>query len=184
LPVRRFTVDEYHRMSEAGVLGEDDRVELLEGWVVPKVPQSPLHAAAIGLVQERLGQALPAGFHIRVQSPLTTADSEPEPDLAVVSGGSARYRDHHPGPGEVLLVVEIADSSLERDRRIKAELYARAGFPVYWLLNLVNSTLELHGLPSSDGYRRREVLAESEAAPLAIEGREVARLTVAALIPS
>jgi Uma2 family endonuclease len=183
LPVRRFSVDEYHRMGTAGVLTEDDPVELLDGWVVPKMRQSPEHAAAIAHAHEVLRRLLPEGLHVRVQCPVTTPDSEPEPDLLVVSGAVGRYLHHHPGPGEVLLVVEVADSSIERERGIKADLYARAGFPFYWIVNLVNSTLEIHSAPSPDGYRRREVLAEDESAPVVLEGREVSTIRVADLRP-
>lgn len=170
-------------MSEAGVLTEDDRVELLDGWVVPKMPQSARHAATIGHAQEILRQALPEGYHVRVQSPVATPESEPEPDLAVVNGPASRYTGHHPGAGEVPLVVEVADSSIERDRGIKAAIYSRAGFPLYWILNLANGALEAHSAPSSDGYRRREILLANESVSLDVGGGEICRIGVATLLP-
>ena len=180
-PMRRFSVDDYHRMIEAGVLTQDDPVELLEGWVAEKTPRSPRHDSTIELANEALRRVLPDGFRVRVHSAITTADSEPEPDLAVVAGAIGANRDRHPGPGEIALIVEVADSSVEYHRRVKADLYARAGIPAYWILNLVSLTLEAHTSPSPDGYRRREVLG-GESVALVLDGAEVARLAVADLL--
>src|SRR5438128_3370052 len=95
-PVRRFTVDEYHRMIQAGVLTENDRVELLEGWIVPKMPHNPPHDGTISLVLRRLCTSLPDDWIVRAQSAITLPDSETEPDLAVVRGPESRYLSRHP----------------------------------------------------------------------------------------
>src|SRR5947209_5857500 len=126
LPVRRFTVDEYHRMIQAAILTEDDPVELLEGLVVPKMPHNPPHDGTIDLAQEVIQGRLPAGWRVRVQSAITTGDSEPEPDLAVVAGPASRYLDHHPGVREIAVLMEVADTTLSRDRQDKYLIYAHA----------------------------------------------------------
>ncbi|MGZ3415793.1 MAG: Uma2 family endonuclease, partial [Isosphaeraceae bacterium] len=132
VPVRRFTVDEYHQMIRAGILGEDDNVELLEGWIVPKMPRNPAHDALIAWVHNRvLAPRLREGWYCRGQSAITTPDSEPEPDLAVIRGSESDYLSRHPGPADTALAVEVADSSLGRDRSIKARIYAAAGVPLY-----------------------------------------------------
>ncbi len=158
-PVRRFTVDEYHRMIQSGILTEDDRVELLEGWIVPKMPHNPPHDSVLDQVQEALLKALPQGWRVRVQSAITTADSEPEPDIVVAPGPASRYRTRHPGPADIVLLVEVADSTLANDRGMKAQLYARAGIVVYWIVNLVDAQVEVYTDPTgpdpSPRYRQR-----------------------------
>ncbi|MBI4953002.1 MAG: Uma2 family endonuclease [Myxococcales bacterium] len=160
-PVRRFTVDEYHRLGAAGVLGEDDGVELLEGWIVPKMVHNPPHDNAVELADEALRPWLPPGWRVRIQSAIRALDSEPEPDLAVVRGSARGRHGRHPEPDEVALVVEVADTSLERDRGAKARIYARAAIPCYWIVNLVDRQVEVHEDPSGTdrdaGYRRRAV---------------------------
>ena len=128
VPVRRFTVEEYHQMIQAGILGEDDDVELLEGWIVPEMPRNPAHDALIAWVHNRvLAPRLREGWFCRGQSAITTPDSEPEPDLALIRGSERDYLSRHPGPADTALAVEVADSSLSRDRSIKARIYAAAG---------------------------------------------------------
>jgi Uma2 family endonuclease len=150
--VHRFSVAEYHRLVEVGLLDEDARVELLEGWIVPKMSRSPLHDAVIHILLELLRNQLAAEFTVRVQAALLTDDSEPEPDLALVIGPTGRYRDHHPSTGEILLVIEVADASLARDRR-KAAIYASIGVPAYWIVNLQDRCVEVRTQPEPD--RRR-----------------------------
>lgn len=145
-PVVRFTVDEYHRFAELGLLDEMDRIELLEGCLVPKMTRSPQHAYAIELLSDLLQRILPAGWRIRVQLPITTPDSEPEPDLAIVRRD--RQSTGHPTSVDVGLVIEVSDSSLSQDRVDKARLYARAGIVEYWVLNLRDRQLEVFQHPS------------------------------------
>ncbi|MBI4602820.1 MAG: Uma2 family endonuclease, partial [Planctomycetes bacterium] len=124
VPIRRFTVVEYHRLGEVGVLTEDDRVELLEGWILEKMVHNPPHGATIDQARDTIGGRLPPEWRVRVQLPITTADSEPEPDLAVVRGPASRYARNHPGPEEVAFLVEVADTTLVRDRGFKGRIYA------------------------------------------------------------
>ena len=161
---RRITVDEYHRMIETGSLGEDDRVQLIAGAIVAMTPQGPAHALAIQSFTRLVAQGLPADLTLRVQLPLTLPDdSEPEPDLAVVRLEDARSREHH--PRTALLVVEVAGDSLPLDRQAKAALYARAGIPEYWIVNLAETTVEAHRDPdtATGAYRARVVISSEDA---------------------
>lgn len=117
--VWRLSVDQYHEMVRAGIIAEDAPVELLDGLLVSKMTKSPMHAAATKLTQKALEQILPEGWHAAAQEPITLARSEPEPDVSVVRGDARQYLDHHPGPGDVALVVEVADASWQRDRTLK-----------------------------------------------------------------
>ena len=187
-PVRRFTVDEYHRMLRAGILKEDDPVELLEGWIVPKMSRNPAHDTALALVQAALSAVLPSAWICRGQSAVTTTDSEPEPDVAVVRGPIRRYATSHPSPADAGLVVEIADSTLTRDRTLKARLYARAAVPLYWIVNIPDRQVEVYtdptGVDAADpAYRQRHDYAAGAAVPLVLEGRVIATLAVAEMLP-
>ena len=185
-PMRRFTVDEYHRMLHTGILTEDDPVELLEGWIVAKMTRNPAHDTALALVHAALSAALPAGWICRGQSAVTTNDSEPEPDVAVVRGPIRRYATSHPRPDDAALVVEVADSTLARDRTLKARLYARAAVPIYWIVNIPDRQIEVYtdptGASAEPAYRQRRDFADG-GVPLVIEGRVVADIPAAELLP-
>src|SRR5262245_9005289 len=116
LPVRRFSVDEYHRMIEMGILTEDEPVELLEGWITQQMARNPPHDVTIDRVPDVLRPRLPTGWRIRAQLAITTADSEPEPDIVAVPGPAERYAQRHPTPTEVGLLIEVADATVQRDR--------------------------------------------------------------------
>jgi Uma2 family endonuclease len=180
-PVRRLTVAEYEAMARAGILLPEDRVELIEGWLVEKMTKNPLHRAATRRARARLEALSPAGWYVDSQEPIVTEDSVPEPDVVVVRGDSEDYLERHPRAAEVALVVEVADTSLERDRR-KALLYARAGVPAYWIVNLVDRLLEVHTEPGSAGYATRTTHAPGEVVTVAFSGTLV-RLPVDELIP-
>jgi hypothetical protein len=127
LVTRSFTVDEYHRMLEAGILGEDDRVELLGGQVVEMTPIGPRHARCVDGLASTFSRCAGDMVTVRIQNPLVLGvHEEPEPDLALVVPRPGRYGDAHPGPGDVLLVVEVVESSLARDRDLKLPIYAAA----------------------------------------------------------
>ncbi len=183
-PVRRFGVSQYHRMIAAGILADDDPLELLEGWLVPKMVKNPAHSTARHVATKALEQAVPPGWHVRSQEPITLDDSEPEPDIAVVRGDPGQYARSHPGPRDVALVVEVADASLVRDRSLKKRIYARAGIPVYWIVNLPERRIEAYADPTgpcdSADYRWHEDYAAPAELPLTIEGREAGRVTIAA----
>jgi Uma2 family endonuclease len=187
-PVRRFTVDEYHRMIHLGILKEDDPVELLEGWIVAKMPRNPPHDVAVALTQAALSAALPQAWICRGQSAVTTIDSEPEPDIAVVRGPIRRYVTNHPGPADLGLVVEVADSTLARDRTLKARLYARAIIPIYWIVNIPDRQIEVYSDPigaaaAESHYRQRQDFDVTGAVPLVLDGRTIATIPVRDLLP-
>ncbi|MGH7233770.1 MAG: Uma2 family endonuclease [Nitrospiraceae bacterium] len=148
---RRWTRHEYDRMVELGLLRPDERVELLEGEIITVTPQNSPHSASIGLAHEALLRVFGADYWIRIQLPLVIdPDSEPEPDLAVVKGTPRDYVKAH--PHTAVLVVEVADTSLSLDRERKLPMYARAGIPEYWIINLTERCLEVYRDPivSSD----------------------------------
>jgi len=187
LPVRRFSVAEYRKLAEVGILTEHERVELLEGWIVPKMVHNPPHDNTVELVDEALRALLPPGWRVRVQSSITTADSEPEPDLTLVRGSARERSGRHPVPSEIGLIIEVADSSLETDRRDKARLYARAGIEHYWIVNLVDRCVEVHEEPSPTDevprYRRVTSLSPGQSLELRLEGPPIAMIPVEAFLP-
>ncbi len=143
---RRFTRAEYDRLIGLGFLDEDEPIELLGGEMVVKEPQAGPHATAVHLVQQALQGAFGPGWLVRSQLPIALDDeSEPEPDACVVRGAARDYRDDH--PKRPVLVVEVADDSLARDRVRKGSLYARAGVADYWIVNLRERVLEVHRKP-------------------------------------
>ncbi|MEZ4735263.1 MAG: Uma2 family endonuclease [Caldilineaceae bacterium] len=145
---RRISVEEYHAMARAGILSEDDAVELLEGWLVHKITKNPPHTATTRYIRAALEKCLPAGYFVDSQEPITLSDSEPEPDVFVVRGTLDDYTSRHPYAYEVVLVVEVADSSLVQDRSTKKRVYASAGIPVYWIANLLEDQNEVYSDPS------------------------------------
>ena len=183
-PLRRFTVDEYHRMIETGILGENDRVELIDGWIIEMSPIGPPHTTCVSLILAALQESLPDGWCVRGQGPLTLQTSEPEPDVAVVRGGIRDYRDHHPAGPEIALVIEVADTSLKFDRAEKRQQYATAEIPEYWIVNLADRCVEVHRDPAGGGeYRARAVVGADGSVELTIAGQSVGRLAVADLLP-
>jgi Uma2 family endonuclease len=143
----KFSVEQYHQMIATGTLNEDDPVELLEGWLVTKMPKYPPHTYATEESAELIRDVLPHGYFVRRQDPITTTDSEPEPDISIIKGSRQDYKLRHPTPNEIVLVVEVADSTLRRDRTVKQRIYAGASIPVYWLLNLNEKQLEVYTKP-------------------------------------
>lgn len=183
-PILRFSIKQYHEMIRAGILTADDQVELLEGWLVPQMPKKPQHRIATRLTQKALEALVPNGWYVDAQEPITLADSEPEPDVMIVRGETQDYFDRHPSADEIALVVEIADSTLERDRSTKKRMYARAGIPVYWIVNLVENTCEVYSaLSVADAdYQQIDVYDVSGALPVLIEEREVGTVSVQDLL--
>jgi Uma2 family endonuclease len=149
---RRWTKAEYHRLRDLGFF-DYQRVELIQGRIVQMSAMKNLHVAAVTLVEDALRAAFGAGHWLRIQAPLDLPGaSEPEPDLAVVSGGPRDYTDH---PKTALLIVEVSDTTLRYDRVRKGPLYARAGIDDYWIVNLVDRQLEVYRDPQRDPKRRR-----------------------------
>ncbi len=154
VPRHRLTVADYHRLGQAGILGEDDRVELLEGQLVDMSPIGPRHALAVDALTELVVHAVAGRAHVRVQNPITLdSGSEPQPDLTLVRRPWSGYPRAHPGPADVLLLVEVADSSLELDLGAKRAIYAQAGIAEFWIVDLTSDTVLMHRDPDGDGYR-------------------------------
>jgi Uma2 family endonuclease len=163
--VRRLSVEEYHRIVEAGILGEDENVQLIDGVLVAMTPQGRRHAFVIQELNRQLVLALGEDYRVLTQLPLALGgDSEPEPDLAVLRARDAASTTRH--PGTALLVVEVADESLRFDRHTKSALYARAGIPEYWIVNLVEMTIEIHRDPDPDSASYRSVSPAPRGAPV------------------
>jgi Uma2 family endonuclease len=182
-PLRRFTVDQYHRMIETGILGENDRVELVDGWIIEMSPIGPPHVTCVNLIVAALQDRLPAGWNVRTQSPVTLETGEPEPDLAIVRGNVRDYSDRHPGGADIGLLIEVADASLQFDRTQKRLEYARAGIAQYWIVNLVNRNLEAHRNPAGGDYTNREVIGADGSVELALGGKSIGKLNVADFLP-
>jgi Putative restriction endonuclease len=188
LPVRRFTVGEYHQMIHTGVLGEADDVELLEGWIVPKTARNPAHDAVVSIVLvDALPRRVPKGWFCRGQSAITTTDSEPQPDVALVRGSTRDYLARHPAPADMALVIEVANSSLARDRSDKARIYAAAAVPVYWTINLVDQQVEVYTDPTGPDawpvYRVRQDFHAGDMVPFIVDGHDLGPIPAQELLP-
>lgn len=162
-PRKKFTTDEVMRMVEAGIIGEDDRLELIEGELLVVSPQDPIHAGTIQRLDRRLQRTYGDRYQVRPQLPVIASQfSMPEPDLAVVRGDERSFDRRHPTGADIVLVVEVSWTTARRDRG-KAEVYARAGVPVYWLLDLEHRRLEVYEAPAPDGaYTHVRLLSEAE----------------------
>ena len=166
LTTRRFTVDEYHRMGRAGVFHEDDRVELLEGQIVEMSPIGPAHAGCVAALTGLLSRAGHERVVVWVQNPVDLGErSEPQPDVALLAPRADAYRTAHPRAQDMLLVIEVADTSLEHDSDGKVPLYAAAGVPEVWLVNLTDDSVTVYRDPVGGRYatvrtaRRGETVA-------------------------
>lgn len=182
----RFSVAQYEEMVRTGILGPDDHVELLEGWILEKVSRNPPHDCVLNIINQLLTRLLPAEWALRNQSAVVLARSIPEPDLSIVRGPLLRYAKRHPRPTDVALLIEVADSSRLTDRMQKGLWYAEAKVPEFWLVNLVEEQVEVYTAPKggkSPGYRQRRDYRKSEKVPLVLDQNEIARIPVAQLCP-
>lgn len=184
--LRRFTVDEYHTMIKAGIFGDYEPGELLEGLILwkfrPMTPQECFPQRAF----MRLELSCP-DWHVHINPAITLTDSEPEPDAAIVRGKLEDHYQRFPTAPEVGVVVEFADASLQFDRVVKQRIYARSGIPAYWIVNVVDTQLEVYTDPdpvaSPPAYRTRIDYASGQAVPLVLDGQTVATIPVADLLP-
>jgi Uma2 family endonuclease len=184
LPMYRLSVAQYHAMLEAGILLSGDPIELLEGWLVLKMTKNPPHTATNRRTQRVLESILPTGWFITAQDPLTISPrNEPEPDILIVRGDSEEFAKRHPVPADVAVAMEISDSTLRTDRGVKLRIYARAGIPFYWLLNLVDGQLEVSSEPKDSTYQQTAIYTRDEMVALNLDGQEIARINVSELLP-
>jgi Uma2 family endonuclease len=185
--IARFSVARYQRMIETGILTPEDKVELLENWVVLKMPKNPPHDGTIDLVKAALPPCVPSGWLLRIQQTVVLPDSQPDPDFAVVRGNARCYLASHPAPADVGLLIEVADSSLLRDQRDKTRIYARAGIVWYWIVNLVDARVEVYGQPSGPtavpAYGSLQLYQPGDAVPLILDGNPEATVAVSDLLP-
>lgn len=160
---RVFSVDDFHRMVETGLLSEDERVELIEGEVVKMSPIGSRHAACVRRIDELLRERVGREVMISVQSPVRLSDlSEPQPDLTVLRRREDFYSSAHPTPADVLLLVEVADTSVGYDRQVKLPLYARSGIAEVWLVDLSSDAVETYARPEGGAYQERVRAARGE----------------------
>jgi len=192
--VCRLNVDQLHQMLAAGVIDDGEPVELIDGLLVYKdrcdsggkpMSHGPRHATSVRRLAA-LDQAVqPAGYHVRTQLPVVLSEvSEPEPDAAIVRGRESVYSERHPTAADVAVVFEVADTSLQRDRGIKQRVYSRAGVPVYVIVNLTASVVEVHREPvlTAETYREQTVLSSADTLQLELDGA-VVEVPVAELLP-
>jgi Uma2 family endonuclease len=183
----RISVARYHEMIAAGMLTENDRLELLEGFMVEKMTVNPPHSFTTDQIRDELTAVLPPTNFAKSQQPITTADSEPEPDVMIVAGTKRDFVARHPAPENVALVVEVADSTLLQDQTWKKRIYARAGIPVYWIVNLNERQIEVYAQPSgptsNPTYQQLVTYHEADEIPVVLNGTEIARLLVRTLLP-
>lgn len=187
LDLYRIDVDEYETLAATGAL-KDPRIELVNGYLVRKMTKKPPHVFSCDAVREALALILPTGWWLREEKPVRIPDyDEPEPDISVARGTRADYLNHHPGPGDLALVVEVAESSLPRDRKHKRDAYRRARVPQYWIVDLVSRVVGVSTRPTPIG--RVPVFAsvrkyrEGESIPVVIGGVELGRIAVSDLLP-
>jgi len=180
----RFSTDQVMKMAEVGVFGED-RLELLDGWLVSKMTTNPPHGFAVRQLTQLIPPLLPPGWVWQTEQALVLKGSEPEPDFAIITGPMSRYRTAHPGPRETSVVIEVADSSLSLDRGLMRTIYAADRIPVYWIVNLVDRRVEVFTSPragKSPTYRSEEHFGPDEAVPVVIAGVTVGTIAVADLL--
>jgi hypothetical protein len=183
----RMSVEKYHELVRAGAFNEHDAVELLDGVVTEKISKNPPHRLATRQLDLALSKLVPAGWHVQNQEPITLETSEPEPDSAIVRGTLKDYGNRHPCGEEIALVVEVADTTLVTDR-YKAELYAQAGIPFFWLVNLSERCIEVMSdlreiTPVRRQYGQRDIYSREANIPVFIAGQLIAELRVAELLP-
>jgi Uma2 family endonuclease len=183
----RMSVDEYEALVESGGFKSRNQFHLINGYLVAKMTQNPPHRVADELCGAELARVVPPDrYHVAGAKPvrLPGRDSEPEPDRCVVRGSIRGYEDHHPGPNEIALIVEVADTSLADDRTLATEVYGPARIPVYWIVNLVDRQVEVYTDPAPTGYVATEVFPEGQSVPVVIDGQQLGQIAVSDILPT
>lgn len=179
---RRISVPEYHRLIDIGFLGEKDPVHLLEGNMVLRTPPNPPQSNTAMRVFRAFDRRVTAGWTVRTEQPITLSDSEPQPDAVIARGDDTTYQSRHPGPDDIGLVLEVADSGLPVDRRDMGRIYARANLPIYWILNIEDRQIEVYSDPrpadAIPAYATRTDYKPGDAVPLTLDGQLIATIPV------
>jgi len=184
--LRRFTVEEYHRLVEVGILQSGDPYELLDGWIVRKMPQNTPHVRTTNRFADRLRGLIANRWDLRTGNPITLESSEPEPDIVIAVGQPENYDDRHPSPNEIELLVEVSDATLDRDKRLKLPIYARAKIAVYCIVNIPERRVEVYTEPrggKSAAYRDRKDYGIDDVLPLIVSGTLIGSIPVRGILP-
>lgn len=169
---KKFTIDEYHKLLDLGFFSENDRVELIRGEIIETTPKTTPHSVCNSLLWKQLYELIGKQAEIRVQEPIILpSNSEPEPDVVIARKKTDNYLSAHPTVRDLILVIEISDSTLKYDREAKLPLYAEAGINNYWIVNLVDRCLEIYSNPFSNNqekfnYRNKSIILSDEQADL------------------
>jgi len=177
-----MTVDEYERLVNVGAL-DDPRIELIDGYLVKKMSKKPPHIWSANAVVAALSAML-TGRWCRKEDPVRIPEfDEPEPDASVVRGSMDNYRNRIPGPDDVLLLAEVSETTLDRDRGEKRRAYARGKIPFYWIVNLIDRQIEVYSGPTDGDYGTVQIFRPGDEIPVVIDGVEVGRIAVASILP-
>ena len=185
-PLYRLTVEQYEAMVESGAFKARDRFHLINGYLVAKMTQNPPRVVADELCGGALLRLMPPGWHLRAGKPirLPGRDSEPEPDRCIVRGTIRDYAGRHPGPDDIAMVVEVADTSLLEDREMATAVYGPSGIPIYWIVNVVSRQVEVYTDPGPQGYRSRVDFPVGQAVAVMIDGQQLGQVAVDDILPT
>jgi Uma2 family endonuclease len=183
-PLYRMTLEQYESLIASGFFAKRDDVHLINGYLVTRMAESPLHGAICEVIRLAIEALLLAMWHTRSEKGLRipAQSSMPRPDLVIVRGAPRDYLARYPDPADTALVVEVSISSLDEDRAM-ADIYAAGGVPVYWIVNLVDGQVEVFYNPGPSGYQSHEVLAPGHVLRVMIDGVEVGEIPVADILP-
>jgi Uma2 family endonuclease len=180
VPSVRMTVEEFEKTDFYG----DNRLELIDGYIVRRDEMKPAHAVVTGRLRRRIDRTLSAGWSTREDKPVRIPPRyEPLPDIATVRGDDENYLEHHPGPGDIAFLVQISDATLSKDQGKKLATYTQNDIPVYWIVNLVDHQVEVYTDPGQDGYGKHLVFTPGQSVPVVVEGREVGQIAVTDILP-
>ena len=186
-PVRRITVDEYHRMMDVGIFDGGRKCELIHGIILEKAVPKPPHSKSTSRLLRRLTPLFPEpDWFVGIQDSITLADSEPEPDFYAATGPEEKYDARHPGPKDLVLVVEVSDASIGFDRGTKLALYARSKVVQYWIIDVKARQIEVYTDPKGGKeptYRTRIAYGPGEAVPVVVAGETFGTIAVKELLP-
>jgi Uma2 family endonuclease len=186
-PAYRFTVEQYHQLINAGVFDGGPKCELIHGIILEKPVPGPPHSKSTRRLNRRLGELFPEpDWVIGIQDSITLSDSEPEPDFSAATGPESKYDERHPGPRDLVLVVEVSHSSLQFDRNTKLALYAREKIVQYWIVDVEHRRVEVYTEPrggKNPTYKQYTDYSAEESVPVVVGGKELGRIPVKELLP-